>query len=265
MLPASAASDVYTRFTNPSDSTVMVIAHRGDWHGTMENSLHALLKAAQKGAQISDLNLQRTADGEIICFSDPTVDRLTYGSGSVSTFTLDSLRAIPVRNYSGGNLEAIPTLAEAIGFAGDGMMLSFNPKSLQPEVERLVSDLHAEDKVIFTGPQRPADGMLWMPIVDLDADNSLSTLGRVLADGANAVQLRYSDDNNPRLADAYAMTRGRARVCIDTHVAGHAGSHADVTPQDNPDTEWGDLIRDGATIILSDQIKPLLRYLGSDR
>ena len=26
---------------NKKDTTVMVVAHRGDWHGTAENSLHA--------------------------------------------------------------------------------------------------------------------------------------------------------------------------------------------------------------------------------
>ena len=79
-----------------------------------------------------------------------------------------------------------------------------------------------------------------------------------------AVELHYADDANPLLPEAYAKLKGKARVCLNTQQQGLAGSHVDQRRGDDPEVVWGTLIRQGATLIVSDQIKPFLRYLRSD-
>jgi len=42
-------ADLRKQLFDKKDTTVMVVSHRGDWHGTAENSLHAIQKAIEKG------------------------------------------------------------------------------------------------------------------------------------------------------------------------------------------------------------------------
>ena len=108
---SSRADSIHAELLNPAGKEVMVVAHWGDWHGTCENSLHAIQKAVEKGAKIATLQLQKTKDGQLVCFSDPTVERVTTGKGAVKDMTLAELRQLTVREYQGPeDLQRIPTL-----------------------------------------------------------------------------------------------------------------------------------------------------------
>ena len=50
---ATRADSIHAELLNPAGKVVMVVAHWGDWHGTCENSLHAIQKAVEKGAKIA--------------------------------------------------------------------------------------------------------------------------------------------------------------------------------------------------------------------
>ena len=42
-------ADLRSALFNKQDTSVFVVSHRGDWHGTAENSLHSIQKAIEKG------------------------------------------------------------------------------------------------------------------------------------------------------------------------------------------------------------------------
>jgi glycerophosphoryl diester phosphodiesterase len=73
---------------------LLVIAHRGGAGILPENTLAAFLGADRLGADILELDLHRTADGELVVIHDETVDRTTDGSGPVAGFTLDELKEL---------------------------------------------------------------------------------------------------------------------------------------------------------------------------
>ncbi|MFX1343144.1 MAG: glycerophosphodiester phosphodiesterase [Promethearchaeota archaeon] len=86
-----------------------VIAHRGSGAGPFENTLHGMQLAITWGADGIECDVQSSHDGEMVIFHDPTLDRLTNGSGLVAERTLKELKRLHV-----GEGEQIPTLAEVL-------------------------------------------------------------------------------------------------------------------------------------------------------
>lgn len=260
------ADSIHAELLNPAGKEVMVVAHWGDWHGTCENSLHAIQKAVEKGAKIATLQLQKTKDGQLVCFSDPTVERVTTGKGAVKDMTLAELRQLTVREYQGPeDLQHIPTLREALDFAKGKILLAISSDAYLAEAQQIAKEAEAEELLIFTGEQAPDAGWMYIPVVDLGQQDALAKIDKALAAKPVAVELHYADDANPLLPEAYAKLKGKARVCLNTQQQGLAGSHVDQRRGDDPEVVWGTLIRQGATLIVSDQIKPFLRYLRSEQ
>lgn len=251
---------------DPDNGEVFVIAHRGDWHGTAENSLHAIQKAIEKGAKIALLDLQRTKDGELVLFSDRTLDRLTNGSGPVGDKTLEELRALSYKEYQGEASQAfIPTWKEALDFARGKILLEVAPGEYLEQVVKEATEANALQEIIISGSSCPQEKeVLFVPVVDLDQKEALQQLATYLEAKPAAVELRYRNDDNVLLPQALQLLKGRCRICFNTSREGYAGSHVDVNRQRTPDQVWGSLIRQGGTLFVSDQIKPFLRYLNGE-
>ena len=90
-------------------------AHRGLWGGDLpENSLGAFRAAAEQGFAI-ELDIQLSADGEVMVFHDYTLDRVCGRAGKVCEHTAAELGNIPL---NGIETECIPTLAEVLEAVG---------------------------------------------------------------------------------------------------------------------------------------------------
>ena len=97
----------------------LIIAHRGDSAHRPENTLASFASALELGADLVELDVQLTRDGQVVVIHDPRVDRTTNGTGDVRQMALGELRTLsagyPQRFgavYAG---ERIPTLAEVLG------------------------------------------------------------------------------------------------------------------------------------------------------
>jgi glycerophosphoryl diester phosphodiesterase len=103
---------------------VQVIAHRGGAHLRPENTLEAFAHAVRLGADILETDVRATADGEIVCLHDATLERTTDGAGPLAAFTLAELRRLDAgyRWSQDGGLSypfrgkgiAVPSLAEVL-------------------------------------------------------------------------------------------------------------------------------------------------------
>ena len=69
-------------------------AHRGASAAAPENTMEAFSLAAQMGADGIELDIQLSADGEVVVLHDETVDRTSSGSGRVCDLTLAQLREL---------------------------------------------------------------------------------------------------------------------------------------------------------------------------
>lgn len=70
----------------------LIIAHRGGMGLWPENTLYAFERALKAGADVVELDLRPTADGEIVVIHDETVDRTSNGKGRVAELTLEELK-----------------------------------------------------------------------------------------------------------------------------------------------------------------------------
>jgi len=100
-----------------------VCAHRGDSIKYPENTLEAFVSAAELGVDLIESDVHLSADGECILWHDSTVDRMTDGSGSISSFTLAELKELDAgwgfSDQTGnfpfrGRGSRIPTLSETL-------------------------------------------------------------------------------------------------------------------------------------------------------
>ena len=71
---------------------MLVVAHRGDWKHSVENSLPAVQNAIDMRVDVVETDVRRTADGRLVLMHDATIDRTTNGQGKVAELTLDPIR-----------------------------------------------------------------------------------------------------------------------------------------------------------------------------
>ena len=93
----------------PHERRFLRIAHRGASAYAPENTLAAIAKAAELGADMVELDIHSSADGAPVIIHDPCLERSTNGIGSVQGYKLSELKKLDA-----GNGEHIPTLAEAV-------------------------------------------------------------------------------------------------------------------------------------------------------
>lgn len=107
----------------------LLVAHRGGGKLAPENTLQAFRTALDDwGADMLELDVRLTRDGQVVVIHDATVDRTTDGSGPVSDFSLKQLRALDA-GYRFLDVEgrlsfrrasvSVPTLAEVFDACPD--------------------------------------------------------------------------------------------------------------------------------------------------
>ena len=97
-------------------------AHQGDMQHFPGNTAEALLSAARKGAAMVEFDVQRCRTGEFVLMHDPTLDRLTTGTGRVRDHSLAELKTYTYRRFPERACR-IPTLDEALDVLPDGGIL----------------------------------------------------------------------------------------------------------------------------------------------
>lgn len=86
-LPAAAANRWIER-------APIVIAHQGGEDEFPSNTMYAFRKSVAAGADMLELDVGVSRDGQVIVMHDTTVDRITDGSGTIASKTLGQLRRL---------------------------------------------------------------------------------------------------------------------------------------------------------------------------
>ena len=76
------------------DMRVMNMAHSGGEHEAPMNTMYAFKRAEKIGADMLELDVQSTADGELVVIHNSTVDETTNGTGRVVDMTLEQVQAL---------------------------------------------------------------------------------------------------------------------------------------------------------------------------
>src|SRR5438105_4409260 len=90
----------------------LVVAHRGASGAAPENTIAAIRLALEAGADMIEIDVQQTREGEIIVFHDATLGRTTNGRGIVKKKMLSELRELDAGSWFAKKFtgEKIPTL-----------------------------------------------------------------------------------------------------------------------------------------------------------
>lgn len=121
-----------------------IIAHRGASGYAPENTRTAIIKALEMDTDGFEVDLQQTADGEIVVFHDWSLERTTTGNGYLKTKTLVELKSLDSGKWFGNGQyrEKILTLKELLEIVPEDKILNLEIKVLLGERKGI------EEKVI---------------------------------------------------------------------------------------------------------------------
>lgn len=94
----------------------LVIAHRGASGVAPENTLSAVKKAMESGADIIEIDVHLTKDRQLIVMHDDDVKRTTNGIGKIKDLTLKEIKALDAGEWFSKEFggESAPTLEEVM-------------------------------------------------------------------------------------------------------------------------------------------------------
>ncbi len=260
------------KLKDKDNKDILLAADMGDWHGTVENSLRSIEKAVEKDAAIVPIDLQLTKDGELVLMKDDSLNRVMYVEGKpvyVKDLTLKELRRYAYRKSGSDPYtdKVVPTLSDAIAFAqGKILLLIKNSSANIDKIAEVVHSLGAEKMVIVGGLTELVDtkGLLFMPVVNLDSFNAMTQLQTWLKQKPVAIELHFANQANALLPTALKQSLQVCRVAMDISGKGYAGHFRDMTHDDKAADVFDPMIATGATIFISNEVKPFSRYLKGD-
>jgi glycerophosphoryl diester phosphodiesterase len=103
-----------------------VCAHRGLSALVPENTLPAFAAAQALGADEIEFDIRLTADNKIIVCHDVTVDRVSDGSGEVSSLSFNDIRALNAGEYMGWKDVRFPTPEEVFNLFGGRTIMNIH-------------------------------------------------------------------------------------------------------------------------------------------
>jgi glycerophosphoryl diester phosphodiesterase len=132
-----------------------VIAHRGASGTAPENTLVAFRRAAACGADMVELDVQLTRDGEVVVVHDFTLDRTTDGTGAIGAWTLAEIRRLDAGTWFAPAFrgEPIPTLGEVLAAIGLPVNVELKPvgdQGLEARTLAAVRGAGALGRVVFS-------------------------------------------------------------------------------------------------------------------
>ncbi|MCR4674161.1 MAG: glycerophosphoryl diester phosphodiesterase membrane domain-containing protein [Lachnospiraceae bacterium] len=127
----------------PTGDTAKIVAHRAGGNLTTENTVAALEKSIAYGADVAEIDVQRTLDGEYIVCHDSDLKELCGKAGKPTELTLDEIKTYRVKNIARPWEEGdeIATLEEMLDSAKDNIDLFIEFKGASAD-EQMVKDVY---------------------------------------------------------------------------------------------------------------------------
>ena len=123
----------------------LALAHRGDWSGAPENTVAAFCAAVRAGADMIELDIRLTADGEVAVVHDPTLERVWGSPLAVADASLAEICAVRVGEHR------VATLEEALRSVELPVMVDFTRADVVEPALAVIQSVEALDRVLFSG------------------------------------------------------------------------------------------------------------------
>lgn len=284
--PISATAgiqEVLKDFRDSENGRVLVTLHRGgyldkDGGGLPENSIPAFDRAMAAGAEILEIDLMMTADGQLVILHDQTLDRTTTGTGPVSALTLAQVKALFLRDPKGAvTAERVPTFRETLErVKGRAMVnldkLDVTKPAMMEEAMKVLRATGTVDHALFKGSGNPKklkaalakypDDLEFMPVIA--NTTSEAVVGMLDTLKPEAIEIVFKSAPTPMLSPEVlaAAKRHGTRIWINSLWASLNGGHHDaIALAGDPQGSWGWILQQGATIIQTDHGKEMIDFL----
>jgi glycerophosphoryl diester phosphodiesterase len=268
----------YKDFIADPNRSCAIVAHRGAWHGAPENSLASIEKAIAVGADIVEIDVRKSADGELFLMHDDTLNRMAGIDRDAETFTMAELQAIALREENGGADRAftdqrIPTLKQVF----------------ETIRGRIFADLDLKDRELFSEVAACAREMGVAASVDLKTTvmnaGDIDWVRAQNIEGVPFMAMTYftADDIGERLAvlseikpfmcelrfDRLETIASNQQLFRDANMAiwfntlnmAASGEWTDARALSEPDAIWGVLMDAGVSTIQTDEPEALRAYI----
>ena len=277
VIPPSTIWTLIHRLEHPAAHDVMVVAHRACWRLAPENSIAAIKECIRIGVDVIEIDVRRTKDNHLVVIHDSSVDRTTNGTGDVSKLTLNELRALVLKENSGGEGasltdQKIPTLEEALMVAKGRILINLDAKAkVRKKAIYLAHKTGTLRQIImkmsthspFSSKLRKS-GILgrsfFMPIIHDEGEALSKIASRFDRLGPVAYEVIYKTEDF--LMEGVAIVAAqRARLWVNTMWDRLSPGHSDAEAIKDPDAHWGYLISLGVNMIQTDRPQVLIDYL----
>lgn len=261
----------------PQGKEVLVVVHRGDWRNAPENSIKAIENTIKMGADMVEIDIQKTKDGQLVLMHDKTLNRTTSGKGNVSDFTLEEIKKLYLK--SGIGIEThhkVPTLEEAMLVTKNRILVNIDKGynhfsevykilertgTLKQTVVKSGSDY---SKITAEKGEEFLKQVIFMPVVNLDkpiAANVIKEYTQKLK--PVAFELVFNSDTSKIINQFNEIKKSGSRVWVNTLWPSlNAGHHDDLAVDEgNLKESWDWIIAKGVNIIQTDRPTELLNYL----
>lgn len=180
-----------------------VIAHRGASGLAPENTLAAFTLAVELDADLIELDLQMTSDGELVVLHDLTLDRTARGAAEDCTGAIDALTLAQVQSCDAGSWfnEGRPDLADP-AFADERI------PSLDEALARFGTDVrwYIETKKLLAGEGMEKELVASLEAAGFTADAPASQ--QVVVQSFEPASLRTVQELRPDLTLSYLISVG---------------------------------------------------------
>ena len=138
---------------------VFVTMHRGDWRHAPENSVDAIKGSIAMGADIVELDVALTKDGEYVLLHDGALNRVSNGKGKSQDLTLAEIKQYRLKDDNGKVTDyEILTLKEALALTKGKILVNLDKFKRDPRgIAKYVKKLGMEKEVILKEVYSPKE------------------------------------------------------------------------------------------------------------
>ena len=269
---------------NPKSEYVFVISHRADWRNFPENSLEAIESAIKMGVDIIELDIHRTADGELVVCHDKTINRTTNGKGKISELTLDYIKSRNLRaGHNAVTRYKMPTLEEALDVCKGRVLINLDKGiNYYDQVMEMLVKRDMVGQVLIKSSKSAAamkeffakheKNMLYMPIINYNTkswDKHEQLFADYLASDLPYIAVEMCWDGtlpNEKKVFNKVLKSGK-RLWINTLwgklCGGKENGYDDDAAVGNEDKIYGKILSYGTSMIQTDRPAMLIKYLDS--
>jgi glycerophosphoryl diester phosphodiesterase len=268
----------YKDFIADPNRSCAIVAHRGAWHGAPENSLASIEKAIAVGADIVEIDVRKSADGEPFLMHDDTLLRMAGIDRDAETFTIAELQAIVLREDNGGEHRAttdqrIPTLKQVFETIRGRIFadLDLKDRGLFSEVAACAREMGVASSVDLKTTVMTREDLAWvraqhiegvpfMAMAHFTAAGIHETLSLLSEIRPFMCELRFDQLNT--IANNQQLFRdANMAIWFNTLDMAASGEWIDTRALTEPDAIWGRLMDAGISTIQTDEPAALRAYI----